>query len=344
MQRMRFGFAILLILLAVAGLGQEKSRAIKPWDRLKIVCEQEPSISKEYVVTKDGAVVLAFLGAMTVAGWTTEETASKIRDRLLNERILTEATVSVTFVATANRPVKYRGAVRFPGEAPWNPSLTLQEILEIAKPIDIANLAAIEITPAAGEPFTVDAELTNGKPLVLKAGDSIYVPVKAKSEEVYVLGGVLRPGVVAWTKIITVKAALLAAGGLNGQGDAADITLKRGSADPRKVLLSSDEMLHPGDTLLIALLPERRWIMVDGAVRKPGPVDYRDGITLSAAIHEVGGILPLIPLERAELKRTVNGKDQITKFNVDQILRGLGGDPKLQPGDRITIVPKKRRK
>ena len=58
----------------------------------------------------------------------------------------------------------------------------------------------------------------------------------------------------------------------------------------------------------------------------------------------VGGILPLVPLDRAELKRTVNGKDQITKLNIDQILRGLGGDPKLQPGDRITIVPKKRRK
>ncbi|MBV6457485.1 MAG: hypothetical protein HONBIEJF_00597 [Fimbriimonadaceae bacterium] len=341
---MRALFAVCLLILTACSFGQVSPGAIKPGDRIKIICEQEASLSKDYVVTKDGVVVLPFLGAVMVAGWTPEEAAARIRDRLLDERILTEATVTVTFATQTNRPVTYRGAVKFPGEAPWRLGISLQDILAIAKPTEVADLERIEITPVNGEKITVNAALVDSSPTTLRPGDALYVPVRAKSEEVFVLGGVVKPGVVEWSKPVTVRTALQLAGGLNGQGDPEGITLRRGKQPPRNVAASSGEPLEPGDTLVVALLPERRWIMVDGAVKKPGPVDFREGITLSAAIHEVGGILPLIPLDRAELKRTVNGKDQITKLNIDQILRGLGGDPKLQPGDRITIVPKKRRK
>jgi polysaccharide biosynthesis/export protein VpsN len=78
-----------------------------------------------------------------------------------------------------------------------------------------------------------------------------------------------------------------------------------------------------------------RFIFVGGKVRRPGPVDFIDDMTLSKAIQAAGGF------DLYAKKNPVIVVRNKTPWKVDGKIAEEGGyDPKLYPGDKITVLRK----
>jgi protein involved in polysaccharide export with SLBB domain len=67
------------------------------------------------------------------------------------------------------------------------------------------------------------------------------------------------------------------------------------SADGNNLLVNSsdpaqDKELRPGDTIYFPLATQSNKVFVVGGVANPGPINYRSGLTLKAAIEDCGGL------------------------------------------------------
>jgi len=81
-------------------------------------------------------------------------------------------------------------------------------------------------------------------------------------------------------------------------------------------------------------------IRVLGQVTTPGPVAYRDGMTLLDVMLEAGGLAPFAAGNRSKLTRTVDGRVVETKLKLERLLEkgDLAENMPLRPGD-IIVVP-----
>lgn len=337
---------VVLALFSAVGLGFAQDRIVKPGDKVKLTCEEEPSLNREYTITRDGYILVSFIGAVLVGGSTEGSAADKISAELVKQRILTKATVTLRLVVP-DAPVRFAGAVKAPGEMPFSEGLKLVEIIRLAEPGEAADMERIEITSATGEKIIVNFTLYQGineehNP-ALKPGDLIFFAIKEKPKEVFVLGGVANPGVQAWRSGLTLRQAIDAAGGMATMGDKSRVALEREG----KVLVydlsipSADTILQDQDRIMVEVLKERRFIFVDGQVKRPGSVEYTEGKTISQAINEAGGPLGGANMTRVKLVR--KGSVQEEFVNVDRISKGFAPDMPLLPGDNV-IVPRQSKR
>jgi polysaccharide biosynthesis/export protein len=81
-------------------------------------------------------------------------------------------------------------------------------------------------------------------------------------------------------------------------------------------------------------------VKVVGAVRTPGPIPYRDGLTVLDAVLAAGGLTDFAAGNRARLVRSRNNKsEEISVRLKDMLGRGeLETNVELEPGD-VLIVP-----
>jgi polysaccharide export outer membrane protein len=81
-------------------------------------------------------------------------------------------------------------------------------------------------------------------------------------------------------------------------------------------------------------------IRVLGEVQNPGPVPYRERMTLLDVLLEVGGLTEFASGNRSKLVRTVDGKAEETRVRLDRLLnRGdLSENLEVRPGD-VVVVP-----
>ena len=81
-------------------------------------------------------------------------------------------------------------------------------------------------------------------------------------------------------------------------------------------------------------------IRVLGEVQEPGPVPYRESMTLLDVLLEVGGLTEFASGNRSKLVRTVEGKPEETRVRLDRLLnRGdLSENLEVRPGD-VVVVP-----
>lgn len=84
-------------------------------------------------------------------------------------------------------------------------------------------------------------------------------------------------------------------------------------------------------------------VRVIGQVLRPGPVPYRDGLTILDAILSAGGLGPFAAGNRAKVVRTEGGKSQEIKVKVSALVNS--GDMRqniaLRPGD-VIVIPESR--
>jgi polysaccharide export outer membrane protein len=126
-----------------------------------------------------------------------------------------------------------------------------------------------------------------------------------RSRQVFLLGGVVRPGSMPLTQELTVLQALSAVGGPIATADLESAFVLRGQAripvNLRKVLesdLAQNLRLQPGDTIVVpsprlVCLPGIDCVWVHGEVKNPGPVKYTKDLTITTAIEAVGGLTAL---------------------------------------------------
>lgn len=91
--------------------------------------------------------------------------------------------------------------------------------------------------------------------------------------------------------------------------------------------------------------PERTIsIFILGAANAPGKVEVSPGTTLLQAIAQAGGLSPFAAKKRIQLRRAdKSGTEQIYKFDLDAIERGVAGGAatRLYEGD-VIVVPQRK--
>lgn len=330
---------------------------LSPLDKVRLECTEEPGMNRDYKVTKDGMILLDFLGAVDIGGLTESEAGAKIGQRLVDERILRKATVTVKIVEPATKPaeqtppaqpkedaappikVSLGGAVKQAGAVTLPARSTLRDLLETNPALETADLTKVTVTTTDGTVKTVDAT-KDAQATVLTNDDTVIVPVKEEPKPAFVsvLGGVKKPGSVQVTPGMTVKQAIDECGGFTNTSSGKKVTLERNGEPARQLDLSvatDDVALMADDKLSVTVTETRAYVAVEGAVRNPGYVVFAEGMKLSEAFSGAGGLSADAKQEKIKIV-PVNGKPRTIDYAA--VAQGYSGDHTLAAGDRI-IVP-----
>lgn len=345
---MKHLFLILLCLFgALMAFGQDP--VLKPLDKVRVTCEEEPQLNREYIVTNDGLLLMNFIGAIRVAGKTEVEAARVISDELVRQKIVKTATVTVKLVGSGSKTVRYSGAVKNFGEMPWRDGLRLAEVVRAAEPTNLADLARVRIEAADGRRLEINFAKWDGtdgsvpENPTLKPGDHVVFPRATISANVFVLGGVVRPGTVEFKAGMTLSEAVEAAGGVTLEGNTERVRFTRQGARERVLNLANDggEVLRAGDRIFVEPKPRGETVFLTGGVKRPGLQAFENGLTLMKAIERSGGFTSEWSPPRIKVIRREGQRQRTINVDVKKIVEGFSGDFALMAGDRIEI-PKPR--
>jgi polysaccharide export outer membrane protein len=143
----------------------------------------EKDLPKEYQVSADGTVDIPYIHTLKVAGLEAPEVARAIRDRLIEQKVLTDPSVIVQVKEYHSRRVTLLGQVAKPGSFPYTPGMTLIQAVSLAGGMTaISDTDRVNITRKASNGRTYTATLSVGvimegkaADVPLQAGDQIYV-------------------------------------------------------------------------------------------------------------------------------------------------------------------------
>ncbi len=159
---------------------------LKPSDVISVEVYQEDDLNKSVRIEGDGSVALALVGKVKVAGMTVAEAQSLITD-LYNRDYLVDPQISVLVVQFSQKFVYILGSVNNPGSVPIPPDrdLTLKEAIASVRGVSrLGNPKSITIKRVDEDGrarqmevnFTRIVQDPNAKDIILKEGDTIWVP------------------------------------------------------------------------------------------------------------------------------------------------------------------------
>jgi polysaccharide export outer membrane protein len=160
-----------------------------------------------------------------------------------------------------------------------------------------------------------------------------------RSQKVEVYGAVKKPGPYYLHGPTSLREMLGEAGWLDAQKASRRVTVAR--VDGTRLTVTVDDLMasgssdmnvevRPGDVVNVA---EDVYVYVAGAVKNPGEVPFREGMTASQAVSEVGGWTDVAALGSAYVIRG----DEKLSVNLRRIQRGKAPDVVLMVGDRLML-------
>jgi polysaccharide export outer membrane protein len=160
----------------------EESTTLGPGDVFNMAVVNEKDLPEEYQVASDGTVDLPYIHRIEVAGLEPQEIARKVRQELIDKKILQDPTVIVRVKEYRSKRVTVLGQVQKPGAFPLTPGLSLLEVISLAGGFTaIAKTDQVRLTRKNKEhprTFVVDVEAIfdgDAPNVPLQAGDDIYV-------------------------------------------------------------------------------------------------------------------------------------------------------------------------
>lgn len=153
------------------GAAADTGDVLRPGDVVRLAVWREESFSGEFVVDRDGQVVLPRLGVLEVTGVPTAE----LRERILTglARYLRNPSIEVAFL----RRVAIHGAVTNAGLYPVDPTMTVLDALALAggaRPD--GRLDQIRLIRNGVEVATVPTTGVQLEELRIRSGDQLFVP------------------------------------------------------------------------------------------------------------------------------------------------------------------------
>ncbi|MBL8061013.1 MAG: SLBB domain-containing protein [Chthonomonas sp.] len=337
-----------LLMLLTLGFAAPPDKAIRANDKVKVVCEEEPALNRDYIITKDGYILMSFIGAIKVVGCTEDEAADRIEEELVRQRILRRATVTVTLLTSEKLTIRFSGAVKNAGELPWRDGLRVSDIVQQAKPQESADLERIRIESRLGKISIINyTKVQPGNnifnPLV-QPGDFVFFPLVSRETKAFILGAVARPGAIDIKSGLTLAQAIDASGGVLPNANPDRVKLTRAGQAEIVISLRSDSgiVISAGDRVVIEAIAKDKVIVVMGGVKAPGSFGFVEGTTLSRAIQMAGGLADNVKAGKVTLTRQNGNKLDKRTIDLKRVLDGFQGDINLQAGDRID-VPQPRR-
>jgi polysaccharide export outer membrane protein len=168
-----------------------------------------------------------------------------------------------------------------------------------------------------------------------------------RSQQVFVMGEVQKPGSLQFTGAMTLLEALARAGSTTERAGMEAVIVRSGTpgspatmppTDASKAetirvnlrslqtgMLSQNVVLRPGDTVFI---PRAETVFVLGQVRNAGEYVLRSGMTVRQVLALAGGMTERGSSRRIQIIRTVDDKEVTTSVNLQT---------KVQPGDTIVV-------
>lgn len=177
---------------------------------------------------------------------------------------------------------------------------------------------------------------------------------KLRSNQIFVLGEVERPGSHMVSSAGTAITALYAAGGPTANGSVRNVQIKRSGTtvatlDLYDYLLrgdaSKDARLETGDIVFVP--PRGLRVRVIGEVTRPGTYELKGSESLADLIHSAGGFRADASQRRIQIERILpasqrvaGGRDRVTiDIASEQALDGETATVPLQPGDVVRVFP-----
>lgn len=219
---------------------------------------------------KEGKIHIPDLGAVEVKGLTLDEARDTIK-KAFNEQI-EDVDVFISYKDRLSRKVELIGNVAAP-YIPVDGKMRLFDLISRASLLDKPNLFKSYVL-RDGQPLSVDfyklfklGDMSQN--IVMHGGDKIYIASQEEAK-VMIMGEVLSPRAVFLPDgFISLKEAIVTAGGIPFTGDYRMIMVIRGNLmQPRIYVLTWKHIIHlpneslllmPGDTVYVAAKPITEW-------------------------------------------------------------------------------------
>ena len=210
-------------------------------DEVQVTLFGQQDMSVRTRITETGVINYPLLGSVQMAGRTAAQAAAAIRAGLRQGGYYTNPVVSVDVVTFVSNAVTLFGNLATPGVYPLDQPLTVAMAIARAggaKP-DAADYALLRRAGVAQE---IRVDFTNlsdstGINTRLRAGDTIAVPA---APQIFVYGQVNSPGVYPIRGRMTLRQALVRAGGPTLAGTERKVTLRRGGKVVKRVDLNQE--------------------------------------------------------------------------------------------------------
>jgi polysaccharide export outer membrane protein len=278
---------------------------IGPEDLLEITVLEAPDLNRTVRVSDDGAISLALLGSIQVAGMSAREVQLVLEDRL-RQTYMKDPQVGVFVQEMRSHPVSIFGAVDKPGVYQIRYAKPLIEVLSMAQ----------GLATDAGD--TVIVQRHSGDPA--EAGFASLVSAKSN---------------MVTDSPTSASASSGVAGRVSGV-ESISINLKDllDSSDPR-----SNVLVYPGDSVKVT---RAGIVYVLGQVHKPGGflLKTNEDISVLQAIALAEGTTPNSKGKEARIfvAGAAGGERKEIAINLDKIMAGKAPSPLLKAND-VLFVP-----
>ncbi len=207
---------------------------IGPGDLVQVTVFEAPDLNTEARVSARGMVTLPLIGTVKLAGRTTRDAEQHVED-LYREKYLQDPHVTIFVKEQYGSKVTLLGALNKPGTYDFYARMNLMDVLAMAEGlsdragriVQIRRKAEEEDQPPQTLIIDLDQLVKEGREelnVPIRGGDVIYVP---EAGSVYVDGAVRKPGSYPIRQEMSVREAIVAAGGLAPYADEENIKLIR---------------------------------------------------------------------------------------------------------------------
>jgi polysaccharide export outer membrane protein len=324
-----------------------------PGDQLNVQLYGNLTRTYRLSVGRDGRVAFPDLGPISVSGQRFSAAKSNIEARVARQMIGTQADVSIADLRSIR--VFVLGEARRPGSYTVSGLSTITSALFASGGVKpIGSLRDIQLKRQGTVVRHMDLYdlLIRGDTqadVPLLPGDAIFIPPVGAT--VSVEGEVQRPAIYELRGENTVGDLVQMAGGLTPEADAARASLTQISPQSRREVFEMNvgasagkgRALRNGDVLRVARLRPTldSGVMLQGAVYRPGPFAWHEGLRLTEVIGSIDELRPNADQGYVLIRRELPPDRRVAVLSSDLAAAlaapGSPADTQLMPRDQITV-------
>jgi protein involved in polysaccharide export with SLBB domain len=326
---------------------------IGPGDRFDVQLIGNTKGKHSLVVNRDGRIMFPELGPIAVSGLRVDEAKARIEQRVADQMIGTQVTVSMGDLRSIR--VFVVGEANQPGSYTVSSLATITNALFVSggvKPIGSLRNIQLKRNGRIVSQLDLYDLLLNGDTsgdARLLPGDVIFIPPVGTT--VGATGEVRRPAIYELRGEASAADLLHLAGGLTPEADPRLATLQRIDERRERVVLDVDltnpqartTRLRTGDLLRVpgVRATYSNAVRVDGHVLRPASVEYRGGLRLTDVIPSADDLKPNADQRYVLIRREDAGtrRVQVLSADLSEAWRAptTEANPRLAPRDRIYV-------
>ena len=334
---------------------------IGPDDALDISVINDATLTKTYLVDKDGSIQMPYLNQTKVSGLTAAGAAESIAGGLKAGGFILDPAVNVTIKDYRSQKVLIFGKVKKPGAYFLKGKTT---VLDLLTQLEDTEGEGGKMTILRKKPSGEDSEIVvdlnalvlNGdlsQNVEVLGGDKVVITrFSTPGMQVYALGEVKTPGSYTIDQGSAVLDALKAAGGVTETADKSAIKIIRRIGDQENEFVINLDKVSEGDisqnielvsqdrVVVIRKVTTQQMIYVLGEVKQPGPYNIEKELTALEAFYLAGGFTDFANKGKAKvIREEADGTKTIIIINLNKIKNGdKSEDITLQPGDVLVAL------